>query len=595
MSDSDESESFEDAPVVDESSVESGIIDAAIPGSPESVRSSVPGMNIIQANEDTRSTSSQMAPISTLNTHTSHSRQHSVSYSRDSCHQFGTREEVEKMVAQNPGMNNKQKQEFIELQENLGMYPKDKVKKEKEKEKDEPDEKPDEVTYTNLDTGTEVNNDDIGHMDIWTMDRIKERAAQNAKYAPKRVKVRRPGLDSGFEHVIQVQAFEAHKGSCIRVAKFNKRGNFLATAGSDEVLKLWTVCGSSIDKQGWKNKDSKQPPPDGIVINQDPYRVYSGHKRDIFDLDWSDHDFIVTAGLDKTVILWHHSKEGPLRVFQHGEILTGVRFHPKQNASQFISCTINSRVSLWDSKQKRILSYVEVGNNIRDVCTALTVSPNGKMVAVGLDNGQVYFYEITANEMKYFTATECYTKAKKAQKVTGIVYDEIDKNDEQGHGAKTVIVSTNDNKIRVFDTQTYQMIAKYTGTHNEKGLQISAHCNSDYLICGSDNESCRIWKMGHREQRYTKGLFRSRNYFKCEKHLSWTVSPGCAVTVTRFAPSILDSKDKHRGTMEYVCRWHEESLKEKRKIEDVIIAGTENGELFVYLNLRPDDPMVLKL
>merc|ERR1719433_149716 len=180
----------------------------------------------------------------------------------------------------------------------------------------------------------------------------------------------------GFEGLFEVQEFQAHRGM-LRVASFNKRGNLLATAGEDMVLKLWTVCGCSLDKNRWKKERSNSSenqgePAKGIIINQIPYKEYYGHKNDILDLSWSDHDFIITASMDKTVILWHHSKEGPLRVFQHGDGVTGVCFRQAQNASLFLSCTINSRASLWDARRKRVLSFVEADCN---VCTAIAVSP----------------------------------------------------------------------------------------------------------------------------------------------------------------------------------------------------------------------------
>jgi WD40 repeat protein len=420
--------------------------------------------------------------------------------------------------------------------------------------------------------------------EITTMKEIDAIRTRDQAYRPMRIKIRRPGGLDGFEGLFEVQRFNAH-GGILRVASFNKRGNLLATAGADMVLKLWTVCGCSLDRNRWKkdrdSKQSQEQPAPGIIINEIPYKQYYGHKKDILDLSWSDHDFIITASMDKTVILWHHSKEGPLRVFQHGDSVSGVCFRQTENASLFLSCTINSRASLWDARRKRVLSFVEADSN---VCTAIAVSPNGKYAVVGLDNGQLLFYEIpdATHEMDYFTTVECYTAAKKAKKVTGVIYSDIDPTYD--HGARCVIVTTNDGKVRVFDTRNYEMVAKYCGTHNLKGYQIRAHFQNDYLICGSDQTSARIWRTNHRDGKKPKQsrFFKKRDYFRDEKHITWDPHPGRTVTTTHFAPA---------RTCEYVQRWHSESLDEERSVDNVLITTDETGQLKVFINVTRDDPL----
>lgn len=450
------------------------------------------------------------------------------------------------------------------------------------------DSNPDQTLMRDIGTGAVCAADDME--ELTTMQQIDAIRTRDQAYRPTRIKIRRPGGLDGFEGLFEVQRFNAHAG-ILRVASFNKRGNLLATAGADMALKLWTVCGCSLDRNRWKkekkekkecdNKNMENQPAPGIIINEIPYKQYYGHKKDILDLSWSDHDFIITASMDKTVILWHHSKEGPLRVFQHGDGVTGVCFRQTQNASLFLSCTINSRASLWDARRKRVLSFVEADSN---VCTAIAVSPNGKFAVVGLDNGQCLFYEIpdATHDMSYYTTVECYTALKKAKKVTGIVYDQIDPSYE--HGARCVIVTTNDDKVRVFDTRNYEMVAKYLGTHNSKGYQIRAHVHDDYLICGSDQSSARIWKTNHKDgkKKNTSTLFKKRDYHREEKHISWDPHPGRTVTTTHFAPP---------RTCDYVQRWHSESLEQERRVDNVLITADETGQLKVFINVTREDPM----
>lgn len=41
------------------------------------------------------------------------------------------------------------------------------------------------------------------------------------------------------------------------------------------------------------------------VFSTSPVRVFSGHKSDVVDLSWSHSDFLCSASIDHTVMLWH--------------------------------------------------------------------------------------------------------------------------------------------------------------------------------------------------------------------------------------------------------------------------------------------------
>lgn len=41
------------------------------------------------------------------------------------------------------------------------------------------------------------------------------------------------------------------------------------------------------------------------VFASEPLRVFEGHKSDIVDFSWSHSDFLCSASIDHTVMLWH--------------------------------------------------------------------------------------------------------------------------------------------------------------------------------------------------------------------------------------------------------------------------------------------------
>ena len=54
------------------------------------------------------------------------------------------------------------------------------------------------------------------------------------------------------------------------------------------------------------------------------------------------------------------------------------------------------------------------------------------------------------------------------------------------------------------------------------------------------------------------------------------------VTTTHFAPA---------RTTYYVQKWHSESLGEERSLDNVVITTDETGQLKVFINVKPDDPL----
>lgn len=41
------------------------------------------------------------------------------------------------------------------------------------------------------------------------------------------------------------------------------------------------------------------------VFASQPLRVFEGHKSDVVDFSWSHSDFLCSASIDHTVMLWH--------------------------------------------------------------------------------------------------------------------------------------------------------------------------------------------------------------------------------------------------------------------------------------------------
>lgn len=187
--------------------------------------------------------------------------------------------------------------------------------------------------------------------------------------------------------------------------------------------------------------------------------------------------------------------------------------------------------------------------------TAVAFSPDGNTVAGGLIQGQVYFFEYET--LKHLTQMDCKNHAgryKRGAKVTGLAYlpfkphlagaaassasygtgqttsstsatqataaqpsfqpygngsrnnPNYSSSASSSHPASTpnsapsyqashMLVSTNDNRLRLCKLEDYSVVVKYKGLKN-KAMQIKGQFSEDgrYIICGSDTGHVHIWR-----------------------------------------------------------------------------------------------------
>jgi hypothetical protein len=134
--------------------------------------------------------------------------------------------------------------------------------------------------------------------------------------------------------------------------------------------------------------------------------------------------------------------------------------------------------------------------------TSVCFSADGQTVVGGLMNGQVYFYNYEG--LKYLTQMDCRNrrgKFKRGSKVTGLTFL---KNEDDGsntphnypfNALPPLLVTTNDNRLRLFSLGDYSLRMKYKGLKNTH-MQIKANFSDDgkYIVCGSEMGGIVIWE-----------------------------------------------------------------------------------------------------
>ncbi len=115
--------------------------------------------------------------------------------------------------------------------------------------------------------------------------------------------------------------------------------------------------------------------------------------------------------------------------------------------------------------------------------TSARFSIDGAMVIVGLFRGQVLFYQTEG--MRYFTQIECRNRRgtyRAGRMVTGLEFRLASRPPGTVGGAVVhgvpspleVLVTTNDSRLRLYQTDDFSMIAKFKGLVNEDNYLIRA-------------------------------------------------------------------------------------------------------------------------
>lgn len=290
---------------------------------------------------------------------------------------------------------------------------------------------------------------------------------------------------------------ESELGGPIWAVEFSKDGRYLATGGRDRVVRIWAVIATQEDRKAYGEEENATSGTDerlsAPVFLAKPVREFAGHTGDILDLSWSKNNFLLSSSMDKTVRLWHISRQECLCTFKHKDFVTSIAFHPRDDRF-FLAGSLDSYLRLWSIPDKA----VAYSSQLSDFITAVAFSPDGRTAIAGCLNGFCMFYETEG--LKYHTQIHVRSsrgKNAKGSKITGI--ETMRFPPDSPDGVVKVLVTSNDSRIRIYNMGDKNLELKLKG-HENSCSQIRASFSDDgnYIVCGSEDKRAFIWSTSTR-------------------------------------------------------------------------------------------------
>ncbi|KAH7139094.1 WD40-repeat-containing domain protein [Dendryphion nanum] len=295
------------------------------------------------------------------------------------------------------------------------------------------------------------------------------------------------------------QSGSTARSNPIWALEFSKDGKYLAAGGQDKVVRIWAVIATPEDRNAQQSNEADATVGEATLLSapvflQKTFREYHGHTGAILDLSWSKNNFLLSSSMDKTVRLWHISRNENLCTFKHSDFVPSIEFHPRDDRF-FLAGSLDSKLRLWSIPDKSVAFW----SQLPDMITAVAFTPDGKTCIAGTLGGLCMFYETDGLKFQ----TQLHVKSTRGQnakgsKITGIQATNWPPGSSTGD--VKLLISSNDSRLRLYNFRDKSLEMKFKG-HENNCSQIRARFADDtgHIVCGSEDRKAYIWSTGASE------------------------------------------------------------------------------------------------
>jgi len=340
--------------------------------------------------------------------------------------------------------------------------------------------------------------------------------------------------------LIELQKFKADSEQ-IWVASLDVTKNYLATGGKSGVLKIWKINTMQDDHNKYINSflfknedtetilDEEEKKSFLNIIDESVYKIYYSHDSDITDISWSKKypNILVTVSIDSKAVLYDINQNSPIDIFTHENALSSVCFYPEKilflnkyiidknyisrlsnlldettkkeimeipeptkDDDFFLTACLDLKIYIWNTKRSKYPFYIIYAN---EIITKALFFPDGLKLCLGSIKGNIFIYNVKDN-FSYSYSFHVRNRNKKGsmkKKITDIKF--IRKNE--------ILVTTNDNRIRIININDGSVLQKFKGHQNSEGILKCDFCeNYEIIISPSEDKYVYLWNREKKKQ-----------------------------------------------------------------------------------------------
>ena len=241
----------------------------------------------------------------------------------------------------------------------------------------------------------------------------------------------------------------------VRAIAFSPDSKIITSGGEDGNIHLWEVeTGKTI-------------------------ATFPGHLDRVRALSYSaDGQLLASSSDDGTIRIWDCNRKELITVLsKHQDKVRWVIFHPDQKT--LISASEDNQICLWtvNLSEQKLINFFQLKENKNELLRAIAISPDGKCLASGTDDGIIRFWDLEKGKFK--------------QELSHNHNDWIRSLAFSPNG-DTIASASEDKTICIRDVKTGKDLHTLRG-HNGGIWSIDFHSQLPWLVSGEMGFNVRIW------------------------------------------------------------------------------------------------------